>query len=224
MFPSEYAYHRDSVYRTERDSANCRNYPKGLSFTSGSEEYIHCDGTALRLTDSDLGPEQYNSSEYYVWDDSGSRSSQLLFIFPTRVNLTTITLHYYSDRYRGLPRLKFNAVPDDFDIWETLSSESSYRYAEVAAISTDEEPAGHRNISVHFRFNTMKIRLFRFRTSLKFALSELQFIASVCSGQQVSTTVSMDVTMVSSHLSTTTSLKSATSTTESRNKSQFINL
>ena len=83
----------------------------------GSEQYMHCDGTRLRLTDSDTGSEQYSSSYYYEWR-AGTEIRQLQFIFPTRVNLTTITLHYYSDSQRGLPRLRFYAAPDDFDVWD----------------------------------------------------------------------------------------------------------
>ena len=45
--------------------------------------------------DYDLGPKQYSSGHSYVW--SAGRGGQLLFIFPTRVFLTTITLHYYFD-------------------------------------------------------------------------------------------------------------------------------
>ena len=55
---------------------------------------IHCDGTQLNLADTNLGSEwPFNSSSYYQWSDG-----QLLFIFPPVVSLTTITLHYYSDR------------------------------------------------------------------------------------------------------------------------------
>ena len=67
--------------------------------TVNTYNYNHCDGSQLRLTDSDLGSEQYSSSDYYLWN-AGSSGSQLLFIFPTRVNLNTITLHYYSDNAR----------------------------------------------------------------------------------------------------------------------------
>ena len=114
VYPSEYAYHMNSVYRTERSSANCRNYPSGPNV---NENYVHCDGTPLRLTDSDIGSEQYNTSDYYLWT-AELRNTQLLFIFPTRVNLTTIALHYYSSSNRGLPGLRFWSVPDDFDIWD----------------------------------------------------------------------------------------------------------
>ena len=107
--PSEYAYNNNSVFGSERSSANCRPYAGGLEANVYTYNYDHCDGTQLRLNDSDLGSEQYSGSDYYVWN-AGSSAHQLLFIFPTRVNLTTITLHYYSDNIKGLPRLRFFAV------------------------------------------------------------------------------------------------------------------
>ena len=98
VYPSEYAYRDDSVTRAESTSANCMRYSEnlqGLPAGTFSKDYIHCDGTQLKLADSDLGREQYNRSNYYVLK-AGS-DGRLLFIFPTRVSLTTITLHYYSD-------------------------------------------------------------------------------------------------------------------------------
>ncbi len=57
---------------------------------------------------------EYTATSYYVWIAGSAK--KLLFIFPTRVSLTNITLHYYSDGDRGLPRLIFYSVPDDFDV------------------------------------------------------------------------------------------------------------
>ena len=181
VYPSEYVYHEDSVYRTERTSSNCRNYPSGLEFSIlRSEDYIHCDGTQLRLTDSDIGSEQYTISDYYVWT-AGTRS-QLLFIFPTRVNLTTITLHYYSDSGRGLLRLRFWAVPDDFDVWDAPTA--SYSYVDVAAVPPDETPSGHRNVSISTFFVTKKILMHKFSSSFSFALSEVEFFQQ-CNGESI---------------------------------------
>ena len=174
MYPSEYAYQRNSVYRSERSSANCRPYTSGLSVESGvfTENYNHCDGTQLILTDSDLGSEQFSSSDYYVWN-AGSSGGRLLFIFPTRVNLTTITLHYYSDNGKGLPRLRFYAVPDDFEIWDTLVA--SYSRVDTAAVPLGEEPTGRRNVSVNVNFSTKKILMYKLSSSYIFAVSEVEF-------------------------------------------------
>ena len=65
VYPSEYAYQRDSAYSYENISANCRQYPPSYATANvWSEDYIHCDGIPLILTDSNYGSEQYNTSEY----------------------------------------------------------------------------------------------------------------------------------------------------------------
>ena len=171
MYPSEYAYYNDSVSRAERGSANCRRYKDGLKAGTNTSKYTHCNGSQLRLTDSDLGPEQYSSSDYYVWN--ARREGQLLFIFPTRVSLTTTTLHYYSDSDRGLSRLRFYAVPDDFDVWDAPILGTPH--VDVAAVSPGGEPAGRRNVSINVNFNTRKVLMYKYRSSYQFAVSEVEF-------------------------------------------------
>ena len=176
MHPFEYAYQKDSVRSDETHSANCRMYPEGLHIGSRTENYIHCNGTQLKLADSDFG-QLYRNSDYYQWS-AGSTTQHLLFIFPTKVNLTTITLHYYSDSDRGLPRLRFFAVPDDFDIWEIPTVTN--RLTEVNAVPP-QEPAGHRNISIDFNFYTDRVLMFKTRSTFQFAASEVQFFT--CTGK-----------------------------------------
>ena len=180
VYPSEYAYQEYSVYRYESVSANCKNYPSGLYPKAGSEQYIHCNGTELKLADSDLGSEQYSRNDYYVWLNE-TRNHQLLFIFPMRVNLTTITLHYYHTGNRGLPRLRFWAVPDDFDVWDAPIS--TYTYADAAAVPPSKEPAGRRNVSINYNLiiNTKKVLLFKFSSSFIFSISEVEFMQDSCS-------------------------------------------
>ena len=181
VYPSEYAYHKDSVHRNERSSANCRNYPSGLDPTARSEDYIHCNGTQLRLTDSDIGSEQYTTSDYYVWQTE-TWNRHVLFIFPTRVNLTTITLHYYHTSVRGLPRLRFHVVPDDFDVWDALIP--SYSYADVAAVPPGgSSPAGLRNISINIEVTTKKVLLIKFSSTYSLALSEVEFFTRACTSK-----------------------------------------
>jgi hypothetical protein len=170
VYSSEYAYRDDSVSRAESISTNCRRYPPrdgdmGLVYT-------HCDGNQLKLSDSDGGSNtEYTATSYYVWT-TGS-AEQLLFIFPTRVSLTSITLHYYSDSVRGLPRLRFYAVPDDFDIWNTLSSGNPF--AGIASVPPGGEPAGRRNVSINVNFNTKKVWMYKYSSSFQFAMSEVEF-------------------------------------------------
>ena len=173
--PSEYAYPDDSVTRAESLRANCRRYP--LRPQDWGILYIHCDGTQLQLTDSNYGQELYSSSDYYVW--SAGRDSQLLFIFPTGVSLTTITLHYYGDNVRGLPRLRFYAVPDDFNVWKAPTT--SYPRVDVAAVPPGGEPADRRNVSVSVNFQTKKVLMHKSSSSFRFAVSEVEFFA--CNGK-----------------------------------------
>ena len=174
MYPSEYAYKDDSVSRYESNTANCRSYPE-ISLPSGlhSTDYIHCDGTQLKLADANLGTEQFSTSNHYMW--SAGSDGRLLFIFPTRVSLTAITLHYYSDSGRGLPRLIFYAVPDviDFDIWDTPTTNTPKQ--EIDSVPPGGEPAGRRSFSIDFNFNTTKILMYKYTSSFKFAVSEVDF-------------------------------------------------
>ena len=138
--------------------------------------YIHCDGDRLKLSDSDRGSNtEYTATFYYVWP-AGS-AGQLLFIFPTRVSLTTITLHYYSDSVRGRPRLRFYAVPDDFDVWEAPTIGNPYVHVGRSAIPPGGEPIGGKNITIkpQSKFNTMKVVLSKLSSGFQFAVSEVEF-------------------------------------------------
>ncbi len=179
MYPSEYAYRDDSITRAESPSANCRRYPPNhLLAGVHPEHYIRCDGTQLKLTDSNFGREQYQATDYYVW--STGSDGELLFIFPTRVSLTTITLHYYSDSIRGRPRLRFYAVPDDFDVWDALTT--SIQFVSIALVPPGGEPAGRRNISINVNFNTKKVRMYKFSSSFQFVVSEVKFFKRMQAG------------------------------------------
>ena len=172
VYPSEYAYRDNSVTRAESTSANCRRYP-AISLPAGifSTEYIHCDGTQLKLADTNLGTEQFSSSSHYQW--FSGRDGQLLFIFHTRASLTTITLHYYSDSDRGLPRLRFYAVRDNFDVWDSLTANSPH--ADVASVPPGGEPAGRRSVSINVNFITTKMLMYKYSSIFQFAVSEVEF-------------------------------------------------
>jgi hypothetical protein len=138
--------------------------------------YVYCDGEQLKLSDSDGGSNtEYTATSYYEWN-SGSHE-QLLFIFPKKVFLVDIILHYYSDSDsdRGRPRLKFYSVPDDFDVWDTLRS---FRLVGLAEVPPGEETAGHRNTRVTANFNTTKVVMSKISSSFRFAASEVEFFTS----------------------------------------------
>ena len=179
MYPSEYAYRDDTVTKAESASANCRRYPvSNLPGGLHPEDYTHCDGTQLKLADSNVGQEQYQRANYYQWP-AGS-DGRLLFIFSTRVSLTTIILHYYSDGVRGRPRLRFYAVPDDFDIWDALTS--STPYVGIASVPPGGEPAGRRNTRLIniANFNITKLLMYKYSSSFAFAISEVEFSTMSC--------------------------------------------
>ena len=113
----------------------------------------------------------------YMWNSG--RTDQLLFIFPTRVSLTTITLHYYSDSDRGLPRLRFYAVPDDFDVWEAPTIGNPYVHVGRSAVPPGGEPIGGKNITIkpQSKFNTMKVVMSKFSSDIQFAASEVEFFS-----------------------------------------------
>ena len=170
MYPSEY----DSVTRAESKSANCTSYLPGiLPGGVDPEEYIHCDGIQLKLTDSNFGQKQFQPTDYYVWN--GTNNEQLLFIFPTRASLITITLHYYSDSVQGLPRLSFYAVPDDFDIWDAPNTSTPYTV--VATVAPGGEPAGHRSVGINANLNTTKVQIHSNISNSTFALREVEFVS-----------------------------------------------
>ena len=173
VYPSEYAYCDTSVTRAERASARCTRYPEILGLPAGTHsiDFIHCDGTQLKLADTNLGSEQFSSSSHYQWP-AGS-DGQLLFIFPTRVSLTTITLYYYSDSVRGRPRVRFYAVPDDFNVWNATTT--SYPCANVASVPPGGEPAGRSNVSINVNFNTKKVLMYKHSSNFQFAVSEVEF-------------------------------------------------
>lgn len=172
VYPSEYAFQDNSVGRSERRNVNCRSYAHSLQIGVITEHFKHCDGSNLRLTDSEFGSQNY-SSIYYYWWSSDKKDSQLMFIFENKVNLTTITLHYYSSSTQGLPKLKFFTVPTDFDIWDAPTA--NYRYVYINEKLPGGEPEGIKSTSINFNFNTTKVLMFIPRRAFQFALSEVEF-------------------------------------------------
>ena len=183
VYPSEYAYQDDSITTSESASANCRNYPPGnLQSGDHPEHFIHCDGTQLKLADSIFGQGEYQTSDYYAWNVA-KKDGELLFIFPSRVSLTSITLHYYSDNFRGLPRLRFYAVQDDYDVWDAITNGTPYE--DIEAVQPGGEPAGRRNVSISFNFNTKKVLMYKYINNIMYAMrvSEVEFFCSSTSSK-----------------------------------------
>ena len=144
---------------------------------TGDFIYTNCSGEPLKLSDSDSGSNmEYRADSHYVW--IANKDGRLLFSFPTRVSLTIITLHYYSNSDRGLPRLRFYAVPDGFNVWNDPTTSSST--ADIAAVPPGGEPVGHSCISINVTFSTMKVLMYKFSSSFLLAMSEVDFLTCNC--------------------------------------------
>ena len=89
VYPSGYAHHFSLA---PNFGTNCMRYRSNLQPNVYTDQYIHCHGTQFKVTG---------------WSNE---TNQLLFTFQSKVYLTTITLHYYSDSVRGRPKLRFYAV------------------------------------------------------------------------------------------------------------------
>ena len=177
--PTEYSYKDSSVIRPVR--SNCMKYAS-TSDNVDAIQYIHCDGNKL-LTDSNIGPSQYDSSRtpLYIW--TSSNSQRLLFVFPTTTTLAMITLHYYSGYYQGnhragLPRMRFYAVPDDFDVWDAVIG-SPFTIV-VSAVSPEEErPAGRRSVNINFNFSTKKVLMVKLGSDFHLAVGHVNSTLTV---------------------------------------------
>ena len=102
---------------------------------------VLCLSINTKLSDSDRGSNtEYTPTSYYMWNTRSHE--QLLFIFPTKVSLTTIKVHYYSDRVRGRPRLRLYAVPDDIDVWNLLPISAPIFVGPDTSIPPGGEPKG----------------------------------------------------------------------------------
>ena len=177
VYPSEYAYLHDSVTTYETSGANCWRYQSHLKAPVGvqTSDYIHCSGSQLQLADSNYGLCHYDHDNYYEWP-AGTVPRQLLFTFPTRVNLTSITLNYYSDSQRGLPPLRVYAVPDDFDIWDPPPGSGNTLHVTFISVSPGEELEGPRHVSETVNFSTTKLLMTKAGSTYQFALSEVEFL------------------------------------------------
>ena len=173
-YPSEYSYFVNSIMATERDSANCTTT---VTDEADMDHFVHCDGEQLRLVDSDLGSELYDSTDYYVWS-AGVTTTRILFTFPARVHLTSLTLHYYSDSIHGLSKLRFQAVPDDFKLGDSLRA--IYSQVVVDAIPpSSQEQVGRTKIAINLDFITKKVLLSKILSNFQLSVSEVEFFTCI---------------------------------------------
>ena len=75
--------------------------------------------------------------------------------------------------------MRFYAVPDDFDVWDSPTTSSPH--VNVASVPPDEEPAGHRSVNININFNTKTVLMYKFHSNYQFAVSEVEFFK--CEGE-----------------------------------------
>ena len=141
---------------TEYPSAQCKPYDPNVNI-----HYL-CDGSPLRLTDSQLGPEYYSSTydhNYYIMKRTRGTATYNTFLFilsePTR--LAKIRLHYYSDIHRGriLPIIYFYATRDDQPVYDTLNA---YERLGVLGSPFSETVNGRTNVTISISSSSLAYR------------------------------------------------------------------
>ena len=64
-------------------------------------------------------------------------------------------------------------MPDNFDVWDAPTT--SYIIADIAAVTQSSNVVGRRNVSVGFNATTMKLLMYKFRSTYSFTVSEVEF-------------------------------------------------
>ena len=169
VFPSSFAYSSNSLQNPSvDDNSNC----------SDRESFTFCSHPIV-LTDSSLGPDNYDAtgSSYYLLNND--QMNQILFNFSRPVLLSTIELHYYIDVANevALPKTRISLV-NDFRVSEML--DSSIRSLTIDPVDATPELNGRRistaRLVREFSAHTNQILLrVEDNTDYALALSEIRF-------------------------------------------------
>ncbi len=128
------------------------------------------------LTDSSLGPENYNASDssYYLFNNR--ELTQILFNFPRDVLLSTIQLHYYIDVTNeiALPKIRISLV-DNFQVSQTIGP--SIRSLTIDSVDARSELNGRiARLPEEFSISTTQVLLrIEDNKDYSLALSEIEF-------------------------------------------------
>lgn len=181
--PSTYAYRSDALENSAvDDTPNCAETDlDGIMYTS-------CNLPGLILTDTLLGPAQFeaDSNSYYHW--TKTRTNQILFTFPTNVSVFMLQLHFYTDHDNGiaLPKTRLYLVDDSFRVSDTVDeSSSSTRSFTIDAhpgeSGVNERINVSRRLTDPFQNRTTKILLRIDQDKNALAVSEIRF----CTGEPI---------------------------------------
>ena len=132
-------------------------------------QYVHCNQPTT-ITDSNTDPPTY------IW---GEASGKLLFIFSTEIIFENITIYYISNTTdQGRPKLRFHAVPDNFQVWDTPNSHQSEVFDEIIPggeeVGVRKVPNSNDGIMT---FNTSRVLIEKLveTKTYDFFISEVEF-------------------------------------------------
>ncbi len=148
-----------------------------VSTSSTTAGYVSCDHPT-RITDSHKSTPVFTQDTHdtvYTW---GSKADRVLFTFSSTKTIDSIALHYFSNSdNQGLPKIRLLAVPDDFEVMNTI--ERSYPLGIIDEVRPGREESGLKNKSRDVGFETSKILLIKDRSkNYHFSLSEIEFFTS----------------------------------------------
>ena len=150
----EYAYLTSSLSGVDHPGANCSQYSCGNnpSHPPTTSYYTHCDGSPLKLSDSEVGStNNYTADQNQYYCSNGNL--KILFTLSETVQLSHIRLHFYNDwenqingYYKSLAPTSFSLMNDEYEVWEPAYP-GVHIYGPVHYID-DEYIAGPKNITV----------------------------------------------------------------------------
>ena len=123
----EYAYLTSSLSGMDHPGANCRQYCGSNPSHPPITSYTHCDGSPLKLSDSEVGStKNYTADQNQYYCSNGPVSLKILFTLSESVQLSHTRLHYYNgpqdnpmSGYRKvLPATIYTLVNDEYEVWE----------------------------------------------------------------------------------------------------------
>ncbi len=145
--------------------------------SSVNSQYVSCEGPT-RITDSEnsiLAFTHETHDSVYIW---GSEEDRVLFTFSTEKSFNSLAIHYFSNSdNQGLPKLKFYAVPDDFEVQDALKNE--YLMAIIDEVRPGRENEGLCNKSKAVNFQSSKILMTKgYTKTYQFYVSEVEFFTN----------------------------------------------
>ncbi len=172
VLPSYIAYRSAILENTITDS--CTQYPSTTApVPQGVDptQYVQCSQPTT-ITDTMTNP------PFYVLAEG---PGQILFVFSSPINLTSISIHYQFNATYALAKLRLYAVPGDFEAWSTIDTQFSGFSEPIDEVlfSVDQE-SGLRSVTrTNLQWETSRVLLRKLEDTKTylFAISEVMFQA-----------------------------------------------